>query len=145
MRLLGTLSIVFVVLSVPLDAQAQSIKEALQEFHLFGTWSPNCDESPEQANAWIAYVGSADGNVTRQQIVDERGTSHIYRILSARRAAAQQLALTYELGHNTAYLLIEFRDDRHRTLEARFGETTNIEEGIMKSTGRETAWLSRCR
>lgn len=143
LRLLG-LSVVFAVLLVALDAQAQTIKKTFQEFHLLGTWAPDCNVPPERVNAWIAYVASTDGTIMRRQILDEKGTSYSRRVLSARRVAADQLALTYEFGKSTASILMEFRDDRHRSLEARFGDTVNIEGGIMKATGKETVWLLRC-
>jgi hypothetical protein len=142
--LLG-LSMVSAVLLIALDAQAQTIEETFQEFHLLGTWAPNCNVPPIRFDAWVAYVASPDGTVTRRTILDEKGTSYSNRVLSARRVAADRLALSYEYGKNTGYILMEFRDDRHRTLEARFGDTVNIEDGIMKATGKETVWLLRCQ
>ena len=110
---------------MPLDAQAQAIRKTLEGFHLFGTWSPDCAEPPTRFNAWVAYLASADGTVTRQQILDENGTARSEPVVSARRVAADRLALSYKWGGGTADLLMEFRGDRHRSLEGavrRYGQ-----------------------
>jgi hypothetical protein len=133
------------VLFTAIDARAETIRETLEEFHLFGTWSPNCDIPPTQMNAWIEYLSSAEGGVTHRSIVDEDGKSYNSPVLSARRVAPDRLALAYKFGDRTASLLMEFRGDRHRTLDARAGEIVNIEAGILKSTGKETEWMLRCR
>jgi len=131
-------------------AHAQSVAGAVQEFGLVGTWAVVCKELPSPQNEHASFSVSQSGAVRLRNDFGRDYDEMVYRIVSAKRAAPDRVALRQVLMNDSRIVLDTVMlksDDRIRVWSSRGVDgTTLVSEGTVSLTnGTETRWVTRCQ
>jgi len=131
-------------------AHAQSAAGAVREFGLLGTWAVACKEIPSPQNEHASFSVSQSGGVRLRNDFGHDYDEMIYRILSARRAAPDRVALRQVLMSDNRVVLDTVMlksGDRIRVWSSRgIDGTTLVTDGMVsRASGAETRWVSRCQ
>jgi hypothetical protein len=141
--------VILVVLGCVLarPAGAETIRETLETFGFFGTWAMQCGEPASPENNVRSASIAPTGDPIFTDTLSPHGEPNVYVILSARRAGDDTLVLRIKLnGRMEQELAMRRAENRIRTFgnrDPRSGAAV-VRNGVVKSTGRATPWLTRC-
>jgi hypothetical protein len=144
--------VVVLLLSMTLAAAAAppTPVEVLQEFGLFGTWAVNCGQPASPENPYVSDIVENDGAVVEEHHLGPDYAVNRYRVTSAQRLSATQLALEviFQPGSEAAQqqkLVMHVRDGRRRTLfNQPEGGDVRVRNGIALAAGVKTPTLRKC-
>ena len=128
-------------------ASAETIRETLESFGFFGTWATRCDEPASPGNNVRIAAVSVAGDPVFTESLGENSEENVYVILGAQRLGDDAIALRIKLnGTNEQELVMRRAWGRIRTFSNRDGRGGRaiVANGIVKSSGRATPWLTRC-
>ena len=133
------------LLLLPGAAGAENTQQAVRDFGLLGSWSPDCSKPVSPQAPRVVYAEQADGSVTRELVEGPaHGTGTPF--LGATRVAPDQLEVDYSYRDRTIHLVLEMRDGRHRGLTSWIdGGAPLMEDGVVLANNRRAPWLEKCK
>jgi hypothetical protein len=139
---------IFFLLSATV-AGAQSARNAVLRFGLFGTWAPSCSEQPAPGNSHTIFSVTSLGATRVQNDFGNDYDDMIYDIVAADRISVDRLALREILVSDPRVVLdmvMLKADDRIRIWSSReAGGALLVVQGTFPDTsGQQTRWAARC-
>ena len=138
---------IVIACTAPVCARAQSAFVVLSQFHLIGTWSPDCARLPSKDNERLIFSAKPQGGGTLRIEFANTDPPILYQV------GATDLASNRVLIH-------EFEAPKNRLIDARVAlmkgkirvdwarETVTgkilIRDGVTIPEGTETPWLESC-
>src|SRR5262249_7790595 len=130
-------------------ANAQSVRNTVLTFGLFGTWAPSCSDPPAPGNSHTVFSVTSTGVI---RVLNDFGHDYddmIYDIISARRVAPANIALREVLlaDPNVVLDVVMQRDGERVRIWSSYDAagTPLVVRGMFpNSRGQQTRWAARC-
>ena len=126
-------------------ARANEDSDALFQFGLIGSWAFDCQGPPSPRNPYLNFALLHPGAPTRQVVTGKPEYDTVVPISDATLIDDAHLRLSYPQGGVTITVTLLKEQRRIRPFDAVASDgTVAVADGIAKSTGQATAWLTRC-
>ena len=146
----ATLALFVLVLAAPTAANAQTVRQVLQDFGLLGTWQTDCSLQPASNNFRTIYEGLPNGEVKRTYY-DAPGKIYSEFILKrVSRIAADQILYEQEMQNDLQFIVLTKIGNRYRVFSnhSRAGKVYVQEGKYVKDSpgthGNDTPWQTKC-
>ncbi len=144
---------VALLLSMTLATAAEPLTTAdvLRQFGMFGTWAVDCGRPASPQNPYVSDILQDDGSVVEEHHLGPDYAANHYRVLSATRLSATQVALEvmFRPGSEAAQqqkLVMRVRDGRRRTMfNQPEGGSVRVKDGVALAAGANTPTLRKCQ
>jgi hypothetical protein len=143
MRSRVVIALLFLCALNPATASAESVAATLTQWGLMGTHAADCARPPSRGNAYVRYVGRADGSACQLLNV---GVGSSLELETATLEAGGVLVLrATSFQKAREWGLTRGPDGRIRTLFSReVGGDYSVRDGKLAATGAEVPWLTAC-
>jgi len=129
------------------SANAESPRDALDNFGFFGRWAVDCEHPASPTNNVRTARVSPTGDPVFDESLGGDGEPNLYVVLRTKRIDDDTMVLRTKLNGDIEQDLIMRRDgDRIRTMSNRDVQTRKyvVRDGVVASTKQPTPWLTRC-
>jgi hypothetical protein len=135
------------ILAGTVEVQAQQAAGILNAFGLFGSWAVECGAPPSPANVVQTVTWTGREPVEYRETIGPGAAANRYRVISARMPDASTLVMQVLLnGRFTENLTItKYGSSAIRTMTNQTWDGFLVENGVIRTTGRPTPWLRKCR
>jgi hypothetical protein len=141
----AVLALISAACLLPAAARGNSDSDALFQFGLIGSWSFDCQAPPSPRNPYLNFALLHAGAPTRQVVTGKPEYDAVVPISDAAVVDDAHLRMSYPQGGVTITVTLLKEQRRIRPFEAVASDgTVSVSDGIAKSTGQATAWLTRC-
>jgi len=145
------LALFVLVLAAPTAADAQTVRQVLQDFGLLGTWQTDCSVPPTSDNIRTVYAALPNGDVTRAYY---NAPGKLYSELVVKRVnriTADQILYEQESNNDLSFVVLTKIGNRYRIFSnhSRAGKVYVQDGKYAKDAdstlhGDETPWQTKC-
>jgi len=142
--------VVLFILSVVPVAAAPSVEDLFRQFGLFGTWAVDCSQPVTPENLYVVVAMPGPGQIVENHDLGPAGVINRYRILSAKRLSATELAVDVMFQPGTEFeekqkLVWSVHGGTRRTMrnQPEHGPPV-VQDGVALGFGIETPLLHKC-
>ena len=135
---------------MPAAAEAASVEELFQQFDLFGTWAPDCEQPASPANPHVSITMPSAGQVLEDHDLGSGFAVNRYSMLSAERLSDERLSveMIFQPG-TTAEERAEAdlpgpQGTRRTMFNQPDGGEVRVKDGIALPRGSKTPVLRKC-
>ena len=134
---------------MPAAANAETVRQVLQQFGLLGTWANDCSQPPAQNNFHTVYAPLPNGNV-RRTYYNAPGKSYSQYVLErVNRISSDQIFYQQKGSDGRVDVVLKKDGNRYHVLSSQ-NENGKIyvQEGKFTSNtgnpGQESPWQTKC-
>jgi hypothetical protein len=149
MRIAAVLAVTAALVAAA-DARPVSVTRIYRALDLYGTWAPNCAETPSPDNPRVHVAESERRAVLEEDDFGPAYEVNRYVIVAARRMSGHRLALDVlfqqaDSEPQRQLIVMRLEDRTRRTMfTATADEPPRVKDGIAVAVGKPTPLLNKC-
>ena len=137
------------VLGTTVAANAETVREVLQQFGMLGTWATDCSRQPAPDNILTIYAPLPNGNVQRTYYSAPGKISNQYELNRVVRISEEQISYQQQGPSDRVDVVLEKKGNRYHVLSSQDQNgKIFVQEGKFTantaSPGQDSTWQTKC-
>ena len=137
------------VLGTSVAANAETVRQILQQFGMLGTWATDCSRPPANDNIHTVYAPLPNGNVQRTYYNEPGKISNQYELERVNRISSDQLFYQQKGPSGRIDVVLKKDGNRYHILSSQNQNgKAYVQEGKFTSNtsspGKESPWQTKC-
>jgi hypothetical protein len=130
-------------------ANAETVREVLQEFGMLGTWATDCSRPPAPDNILTIYAPLPNGNVRRTYYSAPGKISNEYELNRVVRISGDQISYHQQGPSDRIDVVLEKKGNRYHVLSSQDQNgKIFVQDGKFTantpSPGQDSTWQTKC-